>query len=777
MSSGKLGAVQGYSGRVSRRDPLSDSGPSITLVCVGMEPHEVSDAVCFASASSVALCIDSIEHLELSRLTTDMFICLQGPVTFGWLKRTMETQVSPRSVPESDIVYGVVYDVRKSEPPLGCPAVAIIVTVYNRPEVAIPCIESIISRTRFPYKELIIMDDSSDDYTFHRLKRLESSLSDQRMRIFSSPRNTGYLTQANMGLSEAFKNCDYAVLVNSDVLVTSGWLTRMVECAEYTNSDLVNPMCNNAAAQSIPFPMQISHSSAYMHGGRSYIDAGFSLSLQSPLYPDAVPSIGQCLLISDRSWTDHGPFSSELYDWGYGEECEFWANVVSAGGKAKIADNAFVYHESHATHGESASQAESKGFNTFLERHEKIYKRSLRRAGGFSGVSLPHRSKIASTGAIGLPVGFVATDIGPWGGVMCVLRIMEGLEELGFDCGLGYLRGSKASSGQKSMSMKFGPHQFRSKRDFKNWEDFFGWREGVVFATHFHSCMYLDMVASETGVTKAAFWQDREDFFRGPDGNLTVDDEFTNNYASIENRIVNARWVGESAKSDLGIRGFSHIPVGVDTDMFYPSMDRRRGGKFRVLSMWRPVTPRRGHERLLRVYRSLRRELGSNVSLEVYGQDESLSLLDGLVDVHHGWMSQRGISDLLRDIDVVLEPSDFQGFGLPGLEAMASGCLLVSTDNRGIHEYGKHGVNCFISNSDDELVEGVTSFLDNPQGAQMMMMSGRRSSLDFDWRRISARWASEILGWDVNWPSRSEEEKKRVMRLIEKSRLEFNERR
>ena len=101
---------------------------------------------------------------------------------------------------------------------------------------------------------------------------------------------------------------------------------------------------------------------------------------------------------------------------------------------------------------------------------------------------------------------------------MCILKLVEGLGELGFDTGLGYMRTSRASRGQEGIKCRFGPYKFRGPTDFKNWSSAFGSNEGVAFATHFHSVSYLNTVVGSTGMTAAAFWQDREDFFEGEDG-------------------------------------------------------------------------------------------------------------------------------------------------------------------------------------------------------------------------------------------------------------------
>ena len=98
----------------------------------------------------------------------------------------------------------------------------------------------------------------------------------------------------------------------------------------------------------------------------------------------------------------------------------------------------------------------------------------------------------------------------------------------------------------------------------------------------------------------------------------------------------------------------------------------------------------------------------------------------------------------MRDASIVFEPSDFQGFGLPGLEGMASGCAVVSTDNLGIHEYGKHSENCFIANSDRDLLAHLSELIENPELCERLGRQGREDALKFDWSVIADRWAEHL---------------------------------
>lgn len=56
-----------------------------------------------------------------------------------------------------------------------------------------------------------------------------------------------------------------------------------------------------------------------------------------------------------------------------------------------------------------------------------------------------------------------------------------------------------------------------------------------------------------------------------------------------------------------------------------------------------------------------------------------------------------------------------EGFGLPGLEAMACGCALVTTDYLGGKEYAEHGRNALISAAKDykTMAENISTLMDN----------------------------------------------------------------
>ena len=72
------------------------------------------------------------------------------------------------------------------------------------------------------------------------------------------------------------------------------------------------------------------------------------------------------------------------------------------------------------------------------------------------------------------------------------------------------------------------------------------------------------------------------------------------------------------------------------------------------------------------------------------------------------FLEGQNLYDEYAKTHIVVMPSRYEPFGLTGLEAMASGCLLLVTQGLGMDEYAFLGKNCLsIPNS----AEGISSVL------------------------------------------------------------------
>jgi len=104
-----------------------------------------------------------------------------------------------------------------------------------------------------------------------------------------------------------------------------------------------------------------------------------------------------------------------------------------------------------------------------------------------------------------------------------------------------------------------------------------------------------------------------------------------------------------------------------------------------------------------------------------------------------GRVSLDRLADLYRRAWVFCLPSSYEGFGVPYIEAMASGTPVVATPNVGAVEVlgnGAFGVICEPERLGRELI----ALLRNPAERARLREVGLERAQDFSWDRIAAQY-------------------------------------
>lgn len=98
--------------------------------------------------------------------------------------------------------------------------------------------------------------------------------------------------------------------------------------------------------------------------------------------------------------------------------------------------------------------------------------------------------------------------------------------------------------------------------------------------------------------------------------------------------------------------------------------------------------------------------------------------------------NQNETISIYNDCRVFLCSSIREGFGLTGFEAMACGCVVVSTDYEGVREYAIDGFNSFLCPVGDShsLADKCTYVFDNIDKAIVMSENARNSIMQFSWK-------------------------------------------
>ena len=104
----------------------------------------------------------------------------------------------------------------------------------------------------------------------------------------------------------------------------------------------------------------------------------------------------------------------------------------------------------------------------------------------------------------------------------------------------------------------------------------------------------------------------------------------------------------------------------------------------------------------------------------------------------HGAIPNNDLPPIYRNSSVFVFPSEcHEGFGIPVIEAMASGLPVVATRSGGVTESVQHGRTGFLVDRGDSkaLADAVIGLLENPELRRKMGDCGRERALDFSWEK------------------------------------------
>lgn len=108
--------------------------------------------------------------------------------------------------------------------------------------------------------------------------------------------------------------------------------------------------------------------------------------------------------------------------------------------------------------------------------------------------------------------------------------------------------------------------------------------------------------------------------------------------------------------------------------------------------------------------------------------------------------SRQHIGDIFQQTKIWMSSSYEEGFCLPCLEAMSSGAVVVSTDNKGVRDMIEDGQTGYLTTPGEmlELASRVNFLLEHPQSWQRMQRASYFRSKAFSWEK-SADMFNQVL--------------------------------
>ena len=225
------------------------------------------------------------------------------------------------------------------------------------------CINSILSDSQLSLLYLYIIDNCGSKFTHTFLEQVASNYS--QVYFHCNYKNLNIIQSDNFGIS--LGNSPYVVLINSDVIITPNWLSRLLHCAELDSRiAAVTPVTNRAS--NINFPIA---------QGANFYGMDRVLAQHSPCnYPDIVTDFGFCTLLRRSALEDVGWFD-EIYNCSYYAYLDLCMQLTAKGYRTVVADNVYVYHQKLTSSQQKRNVSYQKDKQIFDARWSKEYQRQL----------------------------------------------------------------------------------------------------------------------------------------------------------------------------------------------------------------------------------------------------------------------------------------------------------------------------------------------------------------------------------------------------------------
>ena len=631
-----------------------------------------------------------------------------------WQTRAAYQNIRYRLAPPSEAKFVEVEEINARPPTLPRQAgVDIVICVHNALYDVQCCLAAVSECTNAPYS-LILVDDGSQvetrDYLIEFTRRYGC-------KLICNEKARGYTLAANQGLSVS--SAEFVVLLNSDAIVTTAWLDRMVACAQSnTKIGLVGPLSNQATWQSIPETFQ----------GDEWAENPLPLNVSIPqvgewvaryswcLYPQMKFLNGFCLLIRRQVIEEVGYFDEENFGVGYGEENDYCLRARKAGWQLTLADDAYVYHAMSRSYNSERRKRLSERANMVLaQKHGQPiidedttdcrYNRVLLGIRAHSRYYAERealvdeaRKRFAGRRVLFLlPVGLAG------GGANVIVLTAQLLHRMGIDAHIMNLPVFRTPFEQVYPELDV-PILYCEAEDVAEAAIRY---DAVVATLNTTVAWIVPAVAQKPELVVGYYIQDYEPYFYPPD---TKERKIAYDSYTLLTKLVRGcttQWIYDE------IQRHHQVPCHIigaayDTDLFWP---RPRPGPewpdrpLRIAAMIRPNSERRSPLLTMEILSKASKIYGARLEFKLFG---TLPTDPGFEPLPKdfpwelgGELRPKQVANLLNESDIFVDYSSFQALGITALEAMSCGVAVIVPQNGGVHTFARPEENCLLVDTSD----------------------------------------------------------------------------
>ena len=196
--------------------------------------------------------------------------------------------------------------------------------------------------------------------------------------------------------------------------------------------------------------------------------------------------------------------------------------------------------------------------------------------------------------------------------------------------------------------------------------------------------------------------------------------------------IFPSEWMKNELESNLNVslEEYKIIPNGIDTEKFrFNDCYKNRN---RLLTL-RPLS---SYKYAVDIAIDTLKYLPEEFTLDIYGKGHLQSKYQKRIDdaklskritIKNEFIDRSKMNDFFSNYGIFLSPTRMDAQGVTMCEAMASGLLVVSSDNTAIPEFIENNINGLLSNNPQSLAQKILETSENPQQYKSIVTQARVS--------------------------------------------------
>jgi L-malate glycosyltransferase len=211
--------------------------------------------------------------------------------------------------------------------------------------------------------------------------------------------------------------------------------------------------------------------------------------------------------------------------------------------------------------------------------------------------------------------------------------------------------------------------------------------------------------------------------------------------------IATSSIVSETVRQHGG-KPVAQIPCGIDFDAFGVDIAPADRQPLHVGFPARDEPFKGAHDAIVAAS-LLRDRFGDRLRVAAFGR-QRLEYMPDWIEWHQ-YPSQQVLREFYNTQSVFMFPSHFEGWGLPGVEAMACGAALVTADNGGSRDYAINGETALVvpPMQPARLADAVETLLNDESLRLQLALSGNAFVQRYSWSDSADRLEETLLADDL----------------------------